>query len=227
MSLRTQTRTRTPLRPEDLVRREVRALSEYALDLAACRFKLDQNEVPWPLPPPVRAAAMARLASADWSRYPDFHADELRRAVAALHGVEPNRVLVGNGSNELLQATLAAVAGPATEVLGLAPSFSLYGVFALSSGATLKALGPREDLALPLDELEREIERNPRRPVLLASPNNPTGEAVSPERIERLLDRLEAPLLLDNAYGEFCHHDYRPLLARHRHLVLFRTFSKA
>lgn len=219
----------TPRRidPAELVRPEVRALAEYRLDLAPSRFKLDQNEVPWPLPEPVRAAALARLAAADWSRYPDFHADALRAAIAELHGVETDAVLVGNGSNELLSAALAALAGPGREVLVPGPSFSLYGVFALTAGATVRRLGPRSDLTLPLDELEAEIERDPRRPVLVCSPNNPTGEAVDPARVERLLERLEAPLLLDNAYGEFCRFDYRPLLSRHRHLVLFRTFSKA
>jgi histidinol-phosphate aminotransferase len=63
--------------------------------------------------------------------------------------------------------------------------------------------------------------------VILCTPNNPTGDAVSPEAVERLLLRLEAPLLLDNAYAEFCQYDYRPLLHRHRHLMIFRTFSKA
>jgi histidinol-phosphate aminotransferase len=213
--------------PAALVRPEVRALTAYRLDLAPCRFKLDQNEVPWPLPRPVRAAALARLAAADWSRYPDFHADELRRAIGELHGVETEAVLVGNGSNELLAAALAAFCGPGRELLVPGPSFSLYGVFALSCGGSVRRLGPRADLALPLDELEAEVERDPRRPVLVCSPNNPTGEAVPPLRIRRLLERLEAPLLLDNAYGEFCRYDYRPLLARHRHLVLFRTFSKA
>lgn len=219
----------TPRRldPAELVRPEVRALAEYRLDLAPSRFKLDQNEVPWPLPNRVRELALARLAAADWSRYPDFHADALRAAIAELHGAETGAILVGNGSNELLSAALATLAGPGREVLVPGPSFSLYGVFALSSGATVRRLGPRADLALPLDELEAEVERDPRRPVLVCSPNNPTGEAVDPARVERLLERLEAPLLLDNAYGEFCRFDYRPLLVRHRHLVLFRTFSKA
>lgn len=63
--------------------------------------------------------------------------------------------------------------------------------------------------------------------MILCSPNNPTGDAAEPAAIEALLERLEAPLLLDNAYGEFCARDYRPLLGRHRHLVIFRTFSKA
>lgn len=210
-----------------LARPEVRALAAYALDLAPCRHKLDQNEVPWEPSARFKREAARRLLERPWARYPDFHAERLRAALAARHGWTAAGMLVGNGSNELLGATLATVAGPGREVLGLLPGFGLYPVFALASGARLAPLGPRADLALPFEELEAEVARDPRRPVLVASPNNPTGEAVAPERLERLLERLEAPLLLDNAYGEFCRHDYRPLLGRHRHLVLFRTFSKA
>jgi len=125
---------------------------------------------------------------------------------------------------------MAAVGGPGREILGLAPSFGLYPVFALQSGARYRAVGPRGDLALPTAELELEIDRDPRRPVLVASPNNPTGEAIEPATIERWAAKLAAadtPLLLDNAYGEFCRHDYRPLLASCPNLVIFRTFSKA
>lgn len=210
-----------------LARPEVRALSAYRLDLSPCRFKLDQNEVPWEPPPPLKAEAARRLAASAWARYPDFHADALRAKLAARHGWSADGVLVGNGSNELLAATLAAVAGPGRTVTGLLPGFSLYPVFALATGARYEPLGPRADLALPWAELEAAVEREARRPVIVASPNNPTGEAVEPERIARLAARLEAPLLLDNAYAEFCRHDYRPLLARHPNLVIFRTFSKA
>lgn len=216
-----------PSAAASLARPEVRALKAYSLDLSACRYKLDQNEVPWEPSRRFKEEAARRLAARSWTRYPDFHADALRAALAARHGWTAEGTLVGNGSNELLGATLATVAGPGREVLGVLPGFGLYPVFALAAGARLAPLGPRADLRLPLDELEAEVARDPSRPVLLASPNNPTGEAVAPERIERLLERLAAPLLLDNAYGEFCRFDYRPLLARHPNLVLFRTFSKA
>lgn len=213
--------------PARFVRPELRALSVYHLDLTPSRHKLDQNEVPFDLPRRLKERMCARLLAADWARYPDFHADELRRDLGQLHGHPWEGVLVGNGSNELLSVALTSLAGPGTEVLGAEPSFGLYARFILKSGAVPRFLPPRPDLRLPADELEAEIERDPRRPLLLCSPNNPTGDALPVERVERLLERLEAPLLLDNAYGEFCQYDYRPLLARHPHLILFRTFSKA
>jgi imidazoleglycerol-phosphate dehydratase len=78
-----------------------------------------------------------------------------------------------------------------------------------------------------MDEMLAEVERVPARPVLLCTPNNPTGAAARPEQVEALLERMTGPLLLDNAYAEFCRHDYRPLLARFPNLLIFRTFSKA
>jgi histidinol-phosphate aminotransferase len=213
--------------PALFVRPELRALGVYHLDLTPCRHKLDQNEVPWDLPRRLKLEMAERLLAADWARYPDFHADALRRDLGRLQGHPWEGVLVGNGSNELLSVALTALVAPGTEVLGAEPSFGLYRSFVLKAGGVPRFLPPRPDLRLPADELEAEVERDPRRPLLLCSPNNPTGDALPVERVERLLESLEAPLLLDNAYGEFCRYDYRPLLARYPHLVLFKTFSKA
>lgn len=223
----------TPPRPAaDLVRPGVRARAPYTLDQPAFRFKLDQNESPWEPPAGLKRRVAAALAAQPWARYPDFHGDALRRDLADLHRWPVDGVLVGNGSNELLWATLSAVAGPGDEVLGLAPGFSLYPALAERSGARYRALGPRPDLALALDELEEALTapRTPARSpsaVLICSPNNPTGEAVPPERLSRIAAATRGPLLLDAAYAEFCRWDYRPLLDEHPHLVLFRTFSKA
>jgi histidinol-phosphate aminotransferase len=215
------------LDPVAFVRPELRALPAYNYVPAAGRHKLDQNEVPWELPRWVKREVARRLADTDWARYPDFHSDALRREIGRLHGWPPEGVLVGNGSNEILALALEALSTVGGEVLGAEPCFGLYRMFVTRAGARPRFLPSRPDLRLSVAELAAEIEGDPRRPLLLASPNNPTGEALSPREVAGLLDRLEGPLLLDNAYGEFCRHDYRPLLAGNPHLLLFRTFSKA
>lgn len=220
-------RERLETDPALFVRPDLRALARYHLDLDPCLHKLDQNEVPWDLPRRIKERVVRELLAFDWSRYPDFHSDALRRELGVLHGHPSDGVLVGNGSNELLAVTLTALVAPGGEVLGAEPSFGLYPSFVLKAGGVPRFLPPRADLALPFTELLAAVEREPRRPLLLCSPNNPTGDALSVEQAEQLLERIEAPLLLDNAYGEFCRHDYRPLLARHPQLLLFRTFSKA
>jgi histidinol-phosphate aminotransferase len=211
----------------ELVRPELRRLSAYHLDLSPCRHKLDQNEAPFEPPAPLKRRVAAELAAAEWSRYPDFHADALRRALADFHGWPAAGVLAGNGSNELLDVCLAALAGPGREVLGVEPSFGLYRMMIQKAGAVAHFVASGSDLRLPAAALLAEVERDPRRTLLLCSPNNPTGDALTPEQVDALLARQEGPVLLDNAYGEFCRHDYRPLLDRHSHLILLRTFSKA
>jgi histidinol-phosphate aminotransferase len=213
--------------PARFVRPELRQLHPYTLEQTACRFKLDQNEVPWDFPRRLKRRALERLAAADWARYPDFHADELRRALGERLGWPMEGVLAGNGSNEMLGTTLEALVRPGGEVLGVLPSFGLYEMFVRRAGGRPRFLAPRADRRLQIDELLGEVARDASRPVLLCSPNNPTGAAATVEEIARLLDALDAPLLLDNAYGEFCRHDYRTLLDRFPNLILFRTFSKA
>jgi histidinol-phosphate aminotransferase len=213
--------------PAGLVRPELRRLAAYHLDRTPCRHKLDQNEAPFEPPPGLKRQVAARLAAAAWSRYPDFHADALRRELGAFHGWPEAGVLVGNGSNELLDLCLAALVGPGGEVLGSEPSFGLYRMMVAKAGGVPRFLPAAAGLRLPVEALLEEVARDPRRPLVLCSPNNPTGDALAPAAVEALLARLEGPLLLDNAYGEFSRHDYRPLLDRYPRLVLFRTFSKA
>jgi len=223
--------------PAALVRPELRRLTAYHLDLSPCRHKLDQNESPYEPPARLKRQVAAELAAAGWARYPDFHADALRRDLGAFHGWPPEGVLAGNGSNELLDVCLSALVEPGGEVLGREPSFGLYRMMVVKAGGVPRFLraevgGSAAAAAaaagdVPLQALLEEVARQPRRPLVLCSPNNPTGDALPPAAVEALLERQEGPLLLDNAYGEFCRHDYRPLLDRHPQLILLRTFSKA
>ncbi len=190
----------------ELVRPEVRRARAYHLDLAPCRFKLDQNEVPWDLPRAVKRRIAERLLELDFARYPDFHGDALREALSRHHGHPAAGILVGNGSNELLGVALEAVAGPGAEVLALRPGFEPYRMMIERTGAAARFLGPRADLRLPWAELLAEVARDPRRPVLLTQPQQPHGRggagprgggaagaargaAAARQRLRRVLDR--------------------------------------
>ena len=85
--------------PGQLVRPEIRALALYNLDLSPCSHKLDQNEVPFDLPPSLKRRVAAALALRSWANYPDFHSDELRAALGRRHDWPAEGILVGNGSN--------------------------------------------------------------------------------------------------------------------------------
>ncbi len=213
--------------PRELVRPEIRALSLYHLDLSPCEHKLDQNEVPFDLPPRLKRRIAEALLERSWANYPDFHSDDLRAALGRFHDWPMEGILVGNGSNELLATAIEALTQPGQEILVPSPSFGLYRMFAVRANAKPLFIPAGEDLALPLRKIEEEVAKDPRRPLILCTPNNPTGFAAPVEWVDALLHKLEGPLLLDNAYGEFSPRDYRPLLRKHRHLLMFRTFSKA
>ena len=209
---------------------EVRSLPVYTLETvseAAPRFELDQNESPWEPPRRVKERVARELLEAPWARYPELHAETLREALSRHHDWPADGILVGNGSNELLALSVESFTAGSRALLSAHPCFGLYPLYAVRAKAEALFLGPRDDLALPVAELRAEAARRPDRPLLLASPNNPTGEALPPETIAELAGALDAPLLLDAAYSELSDHDYRPLLDEHPNLVLFRTFSKA
>ena len=155
--------TMTPARSASgaarFVRPELRELSAYHLDQTECRFKLDQNEVPWDLPARLKRVVTEQLLASNWAGYPDFHADRLRQALAERHRWPFDGVLAGNGSNELLGISLEAFAIPGGEVLGVLPSFGLYEMFVRRSGARSRFLAPRKDLGLQIEELHALLPR--------------------------------------------------------------------
>src|SRR5687768_82780 len=105
-------------------RATVAAMTAYTLELREAEIKLNQNEVPFDFP--FKEEALARVAQRAWNRYPDFESSTLRAALADAYGYEPENVLVGNGSNELLAATIGAFVGPGTPVVFARPTFALY-----------------------------------------------------------------------------------------------------
>ncbi|MCB1054061.1 MAG: histidinol-phosphate aminotransferase family protein [Acidobacteria bacterium] len=213
--------------PVRFVRPELKKLKAYHLVQAPFRFKLDQNEVPWDLPRRLKRRVTRRLEAESWATYPDFNADELRKAIGERERWPWRGVLVGGGSSELLSLSVESMVPAGTEVLGHAPSFGLYSMLIPRSGAVPHFIQSGVDLQIPYDEILAEVERDPRRPLLLCTPNNPPGDGLTVEQVEALLERLDAPLMLDNAYDGFCRWDYRPLLDKHRHLLIYRTLSKA
>jgi histidinol-phosphate aminotransferase len=212
-------------------------------DLVAFRRKfgdglveLGSNENPYGPSPAARMAILDQLHSLH--RYPDPLGLDLKRALAAKHGVEVERILLGNGSHELLMQLAQVFAGEGDEVV-----FSRYGfaVFALATqcaGATARVVDalPRDHAAMPLghdlDAIADAITPATRL-VYVANPNNPTGTWFGRDALTAFVARIpdEVIVVFDEAYAEMADApDYAsalPLLARHPNLVVTRTFSKA
>jgi histidinol-phosphate aminotransferase len=200
----------------------VAAMTAYTLELREAEIKLNQNESPNDFPAELKQQILARVAARPWNLYPDFESLTLREALARAYGYETANILVGNGSNELLAATVATFVGPGTRVVFPKPTFALYEKLVTIAGgiAIPIAIDPSTGV-LPLDAM-----CNAGGSVIIAcSPNNPTGGVLPPNGIDALL-ATGATVLFDRAYGDF-NDAQAGMPALHDRLVTFSTFSKA
>lgn len=211
----------------DLIRPEVRALRAYHVAAPPHRIKLNQNESTIELPDPIKEEILERLREVPWSRYPQA-SDELAAALRdALDLPGSVELLIGNGSNELIQALLVAVLDPGAEIVIPVPTFLLYRQFAEILGAVVLDVPLEADLTYDGKRIRETIERTRAKVVVLARPNNPTGTSISIEAIECLLDETDVLVVIDEAYAEFADDTVLGLLSEHDRLVVLRTFSKA
>ena len=191
--------------------------------------KLSANENPLGSSP--AALVAARAATDDLATYPDPAATALRQAIAAVHAIDPDRIICGTGSGELLHMAASAYAGPGDEVLYVRYGFSLYDIVIRRVGAVPVVVADR-DYGTDIDLLLAAV-TDRTRIVFLANPNNPTGTFSSREDIAHLLEGLRPDIMLviDQAYAEYVEaadDDHGLDLARTRPNVLVtRTLSKA
>ena len=191
-------------------------------------IKLSSNETPLGTSP--RAIAAYRSLGDELHRYPDGGANELRDGLGRRHGLDPERIICGNGSDELLSMLAQAFAGPGDEVLFTEHAFAMYAIAARAAGATPVA-APEADLTADVDALLARA-GDKTRLCYLANPNNPTGSFISAAEVRRLREGLpgHALLVLDSAYAEYIHRDdYSDgveLVDGHDNVVMTRTFSK-
>ncbi|MBX3269997.1 MAG: histidinol-phosphate transaminase [Sandaracinaceae bacterium] len=192
--------------------------------------KLASNENPWG-PSPAAIEAM-RAAAAGVHRYPDAAAWELRRALAAHHGVSMDELVVGNGSNELIDLVCRTYAGPGDHAVIGAPSFVCYALGLTAADVPFDEVPLREHLAWDLPAMAARVNAATRI-VFVANPNNPTGAHVGGAELEAFLRSVPEHVLvvLDEAYVEFADAaDYVSALAlreTRERLIVLRTFSKA
>jgi histidinol-phosphate aminotransferase len=188
--------------------------------------KLDANESPFPPPDWLRAEVVRALEQVEVNRYPDPRAGHLRAALAARHGVRPECLVLGNGSDELIQLLLLAVGWPGAAVLAPIPTFAMYELIARAQGLRFEGvpLGPRfePEMGRFIDAIQRV------RPaaVFLASPNNPTGGVFSAQQILTVVGAASGLVIVDEAYAPYARQTMLPRVGDHERLVVLRSLSK-
>ena len=211
-----------------LVRPEIRALHAYHVPEAAGLIKLDAMENPYPWPPEIREEWHRLLGAAEINRYPHPQAPMVQAALREAMGIPADMGLVlGNGSDELIQMLAMTVGGPGHKVLSLDPGFVMYRMIATFTGmgyvgVPLNAADFRLDLPAVLDALDQE------QPVLtyIAYPNNPTGNLFPAEEIVQIIAAAPGLVILDDAYAPFTDASFLPRLGDWPNLLVMRTVSK-
>ncbi len=185
-------------------------------------IKLNTNENPYP-PSPAVALAVEEAARG-LRKYPDPMAGAFRRRAAELWGVEPDWILCGNGSDDILTIVTRALVGQGQRLRLPYPSYILYKTLAELQGAQSEEVHFNADWSLPeafaasSDQL---------RLVFLANPNSPSGTIVPPEKVLELAQRLPCPLLVDEAYADFAETNCMGLVAQCEKIMVSRTLSKS
>jgi len=188
---------------------------------------LAANEHPSNLPGEIIDKLASRLGEFRFNRYPDPTATKLRKLIAEANGLEPGNVLVGNGGDELIFNTLLSWGGPGRAMLDTPPTFAMYAIDAKVTGTELVRIPRRPRFEVDGEAVLSRLREGDIDVVMLANPNNPTGNLVPETLLIDILNATDALVLIDEAYFEFSRHTMRPHMERHPNLVILRTFSKA
>lgn len=213
---------------KDYIRKDLANFAPYHAPLKSYDIKVDANENPFAHAPEVLEKAENWLANKDnITRYPDTDANALREKLSSLYKLEKENFICGVGSDQLIEYTIKCFIEPGDKILVPNPSFSMYGISnALNHGVTVPYELDDDFNYDVTNIIEVAKEVNPKL-LFVCTPNNPTGSSISNQDILTLLDALDCPIIVDEAYDEFIDDSMVKYLKDYDQLLILRTFSKA
>ncbi len=216
---------------KDLIRSEFKDFIPYNANQVPYRVKLDANESPFELPMSVRnKLADLIINGPSLYLYPDTDSIELRKTLSAYWGVDMEGIVVGTGSDQLIQVLVNTFVGVGDKVICPTPSFSMYKLDTIIGGGTAVEIPLREEngFEYDIDEFINKAKSEAAKLVILCTPNNPTGNLLLLKDIEKICTMCpDSVIVIDEAYAEFAGETAISLLAKFENLIVLRTFSKA
>lgn len=208
---------------QSIIRDNIKKLTPYQVKEIPCKIKLDANESPFP----VKLSQIVNEIDISLNRYPDPDALELKKAISRRFKINTNNIMIGNGSDELIYYLILTFGGP---VLYPVPTFSMYGIIAQSVG--VKKIESKLDKNFDINEKEFIDLIKKKKPslIFLSSPNNPTGNTFSADKILKIIEiaiKKSSIVVVDEAYHPFCSEKgFLPFLKDFDNLLILRTLSK-
>jgi len=205
-----------------MIRNDIKSLSAYRVPDSDGLIKLDAMENPYGLPEELRRDWLNQLAAVNLNRYPDAGMLPLRRKIARREGLAPEQVLLGNGSDEIIQMLLLA-SNPGTCVAPR-PTFVMYDLISRWLKRPVASVPLKTDFSLDADHFLQVCAREKAEIAFLACPNNPTGNLWAEETISRIARSMQGQLIIDEAYEPFAARTHTVMISAN--VMVLRTFSK-
>ncbi len=216
-----------PKTPDEIIRDEIRALTAYHVPDPAGMVKLDAMENPYRLPAELTKAIVARVTGAALNRYPDPGARELKVQLRAAMRIPADMgIVLGNGSDELIQMLALAVAAPGAVMLGLEPSFVMFRMLATVTGMRYVGVPLKGDFSIDAAATLAAVKQHAPALIFIAYPNNPSGNLFDADVIARIIAAAPGIVVVDEAYHAFAGATFMPRLAEFPNLLVMRTVSK-
>lgn len=212
---------------QNKVNSAIKYLKSYNPGLFDGKYKLDANENSYDLPENIKTKILKEAKNIQFNRYPDPFADKLRYALSARLGINPQKILIGNGSDELTYYLLLSFIERNDNVLIPYPTFEMYKILSKICGANIIEVPLNSNFDLDKERLINIIRNKKVKFVFIAYPNNPTGNCFSSDAIMKILKESGTFVVIDEAYFEFSGKTFLKELKRYKNLIILRTFSKA
>ena len=208
------------------VRENVKSLKAYGVEDFDCEIKLHANENPFSLPLELAPVFRECFENVQFNRYPDPNCRILKQAITDITGTSPENLVIGNGSDELIQLILQIFCDPGDAYAFPDPTFGMYSIIGKGLGLTPHPFPLDENWDFDGDELLEFLTEQNARVVFFSYPNNPTGNCYSATEIKKVITEFRGIVVLDEAYYDFAQLSFIQEINTHNNLIVLRSMSK-
>ena len=209
------------------LRCEITQFSAYEVPDASGMVKLDAMENPFTWPVSMRSQWLEYISRAKLNRYPEPNPEQLKQKLKKQFGPSgDSELLLGNGSDELIQLLVMAIAKPGASILTVSPSFSMYQMIAQMIGVDCHVVSLGDNYQLDTKAMLATIDEHDPSLIFIAYPNNPTGNLWNRDDVQTIIQHSQGLVVIDEAYGPFAADSFTNDLVQHENMLLLRTASK-
>jgi len=209
-------------------RDSLRELKPYDPHEVPYKIKLNANENPYGLPEEIIEEILRKAKNLEYSRYPNANSEKLSEIVSSFWGLTRDNIVIGNGSDELIDYLIKAFSEKERRIITTAPSFAMYKIYSIINGANFIQIPlSQSNFSLNEDKVLEEAKKEDSSIVFIAYPNAPTGNYFAEDKIMKIIEESGCLVVVDEAYYEFGEKTFLPLISQYDNLVILRTFSKS